>query len=645
MTGSNLPRAPYLSAQNNLLQEKSVWRLADASAEIDYSDGVETERSLETILKNAADLTWRSADFSKDFEDWALNYHLSPARANILRGLGLKPGGRVLEVGAGCGVITRFLGDSGFEIDAIEGSQSRAALAALRCSGLTNVSIVRADFNEVTLPNEGYDVVLFIGVLEYARRFSPQFENSAEAVAHMLRRAARALTPGGVIVVAIENRMGAKYLFGGAEDHLAQPWSGIAGYPQLGNEAGICTFDAKSWSPIVGSAGLQHAFFYPLPDYKMPAAVISQTGIDLDGAHSVTWRYPSVHRAENSTTFSPMRVQTIALEDAGMFPQTADSFGLVLTHESIDPTQFLPFGWIIFDDAESDSKGLKCLDSENGAVSLVEPDRSAFKVSNAEPVSRFWLRTLVETNNLSGFAELVDSHADQVISDLGGIPLESLQMRESGRIEEGMFLGPGISASNRIAIKTEWIRKALEDFWLIGQPDLGCLPCLRDCDHQDSFGRKILSAIEAAGIDANRKTSSAIYWALDAEDFNEINKVSVDIDRLLTRHVAFLLPKTVLTPALIRFDPSDHQIEQNFERVKVETFALIGDEHEKRFDLLPVIGEGRIEVSPDLEIKCADRSVYLEISGSDPWMVFDLTTLELPPDFDCCEIHVTATWE
>ena len=179
MTGSKLPRAPYLSAQNNLLQEKSVWRLADASAEIDYSDGVETERSLETILKNAADLTWRSADFSKDFEDWALNYHLSPARANILRGLGLKPGGRVLEVGAGCGVITRFLGDSGFEIDAIEGSQSRAALAALRCSGLTNVSIVRADFNEVTLPNEGYDVVLFIGVLEYARRFSPQFENSA----------------------------------------------------------------------------------------------------------------------------------------------------------------------------------------------------------------------------------------------------------------------------------------------------------------------------------------------------------------------------------------------------------------------------------------------------------------------------------
>ncbi|MBT7670787.1 MAG: class I SAM-dependent methyltransferase [Proteobacteria bacterium] len=645
MTGSKLPRVPYLSAQNNLLQEKSVWHLADASAEIDYSDGAETERSLETILKNATDLSWRSADFSKDFEDWALNYHLSPVRANILRGLSLKPGGRVLEVGAGCGVITRFLGDNGFEVDAIEGSQSRAALAVLRCSGLTNVSIVQADFNKVTLPNEGYDVVLFIGVLEYARRFSPQFENSVEAVAHMLRRAARVLAPDGVIVVAIENRMGAKYLFGGAEDHLSRPWAGIAGYPRLGNEAGICTFDAKSWSSIVSSTGLQHSFFYPLPDYKMPAAVISQPGVNLDGAHSVTWRYPSVHRAENSIITSPMRVQTIALEDAGLLPETADSFGLVLTHESTDPKQFLPFGWIIFDDAESSSKGLKYLDPENGASWLVGPDRSVFEVSNSEPVSRFWLRTLVETNNLPAFAELVESHADQVISDLGGVSLESLQIREGGRIEEGMFLRPGISASNLISTKPEWLCKALEDFWLIGQPDLESLSCLQDCDDQDSFSRKTLSVMEAARINAGRKTTSAVYWAMGSEDFNEINKVSVDIDRLLTRHVTFLLPKTVLPKALIRFDPSDHEIERNSEQAKIETFALVGGKDEKHFDLIPAIREGRVEISPNLEVKCINKSVYLEISGSDPWMVLDLKTLGLPSDFDFCEIHVTITWE
>ena len=645
MNGSKSPRVPYLSAQNNLLQEESVWRLADASAELDYSDGVETERSLETILNNATDFSWRSADFSKDFEDWALNYHLSPVRANILRGLSLKPGGRVLEVGAGCGVITRFLGDSGFEVDAIEGSQTRATLAALRCSGLANVSIVRADFNEVTLPNEGYDVVLFIGVLEYARRFSPQFENSVEAVVHMLRRASRALTPGGVIVVAIENRMGAKYLFGGAEDHLSRPWAGIAGYPRLGSEAGICTFDARSWSTIVSSAGLQHSFFYPLPDYKMPAAVISPKGVKLDGANSVTWRYPSVHRANNSITTSPMRVQTIALEDAGMLPETADSFGLVLTHESTDPKQFLPFGWIIFDDAESGSKGLKYLDPENGASWLVEPDRSVFKVSNSEPVSRFWLRTLVESSNLSAFAELVDSHADQVISDLGGAPLESLQIKERGRIEEGMFLRPGISASNLISTKPEWLCKALEDFWLIGQPDLESLSCLQGCDHQNNFSRKILSAIKAAKIDAGRKTTSAIYWAVGSEDFNEINKVAVDIDRLLTCDVTFLLPKTVLPKALIRFDPSDHEIERNSEQAKVETFALIGGKNEKHFDLIPAIREGMIEISPDLEVKCINKSVYLEISGSDPWMVLELKTLGLPSDFDLCEIHVTASWE
>jgi hypothetical protein len=96
---------------------------------------------------------------------------------------------------------------------------------------------------------------------------------------------------------------------------------------------------------------------------------------------------------------------------------------------------------------------------------------------------------------------------------------------------------------------------------------------------------------------------------------------------------------------LIRFDPSDHEIERNSEQAKVETFALIGGKNEKHFDLIPAIREGMIEISPDLEVKCINKSVYLEISGSDPWMVLELKTLGLPSDFDLCEIHVTASWE
>ena len=121
--------------------------------------------------------------------------------------------------------------------------------------------------------------------------------------------------------------------------------------------------------------------------------------------------------------------------------------------------------------------------------------------------------------------------------------------------------------------------------------------------------------------------------------------MSVDIDRLLTCDVTFSLPKTVLPKALIRFDPSDHEIERNSEQAKVETFALIGGKNEKHFDLIPAIREGMIEISPDLEVKCINKSVYLEISGSDPWMVLELKTLGLPSDFDLCEIHVTASWE
>ena len=39
----------------------------------------------------------------------------------------------------------------------------------------------------------------------------------------------RHLTPGGRIVIAIENRLGLKYLAGCAEDHLGTYFSGIQG--------------------------------------------------------------------------------------------------------------------------------------------------------------------------------------------------------------------------------------------------------------------------------------------------------------------------------------------------------------------------------------------------------------------------------
>ena len=62
-----------------------------------------------------------------------------------MRPLELHSGDKVLELGCGCGAITRFLGEIGANVVAVEGSLARARVAAERCRELTNVRVVVDD--------------------------------------------------------------------------------------------------------------------------------------------------------------------------------------------------------------------------------------------------------------------------------------------------------------------------------------------------------------------------------------------------------------------------------------------------------------------------------------------------------------------
>ena len=55
-------------------------------------------------------------------------------------------GGDVLEIGAGCGAITRYLGECGGNILALEGTPRRAAIASARTRGLDNVTVLSEKF-------------------------------------------------------------------------------------------------------------------------------------------------------------------------------------------------------------------------------------------------------------------------------------------------------------------------------------------------------------------------------------------------------------------------------------------------------------------------------------------------------------------
>jgi O-antigen biosynthesis protein len=248
-----------------------VWR-RPAYEGIAYSDGDAVEERIGEIVANAADVSLHSAELVASISDWPSLYHLSGERANVLRPFeGRLKGRRVLEIGAGCGAISRYLGEAGAQLLALEGSPRRAAIAASRSRDLTNVTVVAERFDDFAT-DERFDVVTLIGVLEYASLFTSA---SAPAVA-MLERVRSLLAPGGVVIVAIENQVGLKYFAGAPEDHVGVPMFGIEDrYSDIGPR----TFGKTELASVFRRASFAAPhFFAPFPDYKFPVAVINETG-------------------------------------------------------------------------------------------------------------------------------------------------------------------------------------------------------------------------------------------------------------------------------------------------------------------------------------------------------------------------------
>ena len=135
--------------------------------------------------------------------DWPSLYHLSPYRANLLRPFTPLIRGAVLEIGSGCGALTRFLGEQAATITGVEGSMRRARIAAERCADLSNVAIYCDNFEQFSI-GQTFQLVTCIGVIEY----SPLFFSGPDPFTGMLRRLGGCVASDGYLLIAIENRLG-----------------------------------------------------------------------------------------------------------------------------------------------------------------------------------------------------------------------------------------------------------------------------------------------------------------------------------------------------------------------------------------------------------------------------------------------------
>jgi SAM-dependent methyltransferase len=288
---------------------------------LDYRDG--GEEAVLKLIGEAKDISSTSDELVRGAVGWAQTYHLHPARANVVRALDLPRSARVLEIGAGCGAITRFLGERCAAVDALEPVPARAAAARARTRDLDNVEVFVGELDDV--PRQpAYDVVAVIGVLEYVAAGGRDLEKYVAFLRSIYDR----LVDGGSLVLAIENRLGVKYLAGAPEDHSDRPFDSIEGYP-AGTPAR--TFARNELSDLLAQAGLEPTFYSAFPDYKMTRAVLGEMPQAARSLYHRIPQFPSPDWVSQRAHLADERSYWRTLVEAGLEGQTGNSFVVLAT--------------------------------------------------------------------------------------------------------------------------------------------------------------------------------------------------------------------------------------------------------------------------------------------------------------------------
>lgn len=286
-----------------------------------YTDG-EIEDELLDIVS-----TWPEEEYNRiisERRNWAILYHLSHIRWNIVEWLPITKEQTVLEVGPGCGAITGILSDKAQRVTCIELSKKRSMINATRNQERENIEILLGNFSEVEKNlEEKFDWITLIGVFEYGQGYI----DSDTPYTDFLQRIRRHLKPGGRVVIAIENRLGLKYFAGCTEDHTGNYFEGIEGYP---NPVHVRTFSRPGLERLCREAGLPRTqFYYPYPDYKLPAVIYSDEFLPKAGElHDNLKNFDR----ERFLLFDEAKAFDSIVED-GLFPIFANSY-LVIAQEA-----------------------------------------------------------------------------------------------------------------------------------------------------------------------------------------------------------------------------------------------------------------------------------------------------------------------
>ena len=285
----------------------------------------------EDLENKIYDIVCKSDDFIEAIREnnsYEYHYFLSPLRHNLFQWYPYKEEGSLLEIGAGYGQLTSLFTQKVSHVVAVEDSQSKCNIISKRAEDATALV---SDFDDIQI-DEKFDYIVLCNIFEYAK----SFVKSENPYVDYLNYLKKFLKDDGVILIALSNRLGLKYLAGFKEEHTDQFFKGIDGYSNIDY---VQTFTKTEIRNIINDAGFSnYKFFYPYPNHEIPETINTDRFIN-----EIPFTGVNEYSGERIQFFDEVKLNLTLSED-NLTQYFANSFLIEIRPTDVDyPTDKIDF--------------------------------------------------------------------------------------------------------------------------------------------------------------------------------------------------------------------------------------------------------------------------------------------------------------
>ncbi|QDV11308.1 Methyltransferase domain protein [Rosistilla oblonga] len=285
----------------------------DCDSGSDYYWGEVPQDEMEQVIVAAESEGWEQAVRSRILPKYPHleNMIFGSSRVDWIERL---PGSglNILDVGSGWGQNSFLMAKNPANfVVSLEKIRARAAFQAVRIrqEGVGNMRVFSGGLEEFDMPDNSFDLVSFIGVLEWIGLADPT-RSPRDVQVDALKKVRRMLKPGGTVCVGIENRVGFNN-FLGAKDHsglrftslmpraVASKWVGLRTPAYRSNQSAASyrtyTYSREGYAQLFKDAGFSDCHVWVShPHYGNPKCLINARNSEVSAFFRQVYRPSSI---------------------------------------------------------------------------------------------------------------------------------------------------------------------------------------------------------------------------------------------------------------------------------------------------------------------------------------------------------------